>query len=237
VSARRPSTGSSSVVRACPDTRDGSSAADWTHGDVPAASVRATHYHPVMPPVPNEPDLRAQLDGLDRAVYRAIAATPTPGLDRDLTRLSRAANRSVLWGALAAMLSCGGPRGRRAAVDGLVAVAATSAVVNLVAKPLGGRRRPNRAADDVPAARHVEMPESTSFPSGHSASAFAFASAVTTGWPTAGGPVQGLAFLVAYSRVHTGVHYPGDVLAGSIIGSIVGPLTTHAIRRWRPSRR
>ena len=189
-----------------------------------------------MPPVPDEPDLRAQLDGLDRAVYRAIAATPTPGLDRELTRLSRAANRSLLWGALAAALSCAGPRGRRAAVDGLVAVATTSAVVNLVAKPVGGRRRPNRAADDVPRRGTSRCPSPTSFPSGHSASAFAFASAVTTGWPTAGAPVHGLAFLVAYSRVHTGVHYPGDVLAGSIIGSIIGPLTTHAMRRWRPTK-
>jgi hypothetical protein len=47
-----------------------------------------------MPADRDEIDLRAQLDGLDRAVYRAIAATPTPGLDRQLTRLSRAANHS-----------------------------------------------------------------------------------------------------------------------------------------------
>jgi membrane-associated phospholipid phosphatase len=189
-----------------------------------------------MPPQPEQIDLRAQVDGLDRAVFRAIAAAPTPSLDREFTRLSRAANRSVLWMAVAAVLACGGPRGRRAAVDGLAAIAATSTVVNLVAKPLGGRRRPNRHHYDVPLARQVDMPESTSFPSGHSASAFAFASAVATGLPAAGGPIQALASLVAYSRVHTGVHYPGDVLAGSIIGSIVGPLTTHAIRRWRPTR-
>jgi membrane-associated phospholipid phosphatase len=189
-----------------------------------------------MPTEPEEIDLRAQIDRLDRAVYRAIAATPTPSLDREFTRLSRAANHSVLWMGVAAVLACGGPRGRRAAVDGLAAVAATSTAVNLVAKRLGGRRRPNRRDYDVPLARQVEMPESTSFPSGHSASAFAFASAVATGLPAAGGPIQALASLVAYSRVHTGVHYPGDVLAGSVIGSIIGPLTTHAIRRWRPTK-
>jgi undecaprenyl-diphosphatase len=189
-----------------------------------------------MPPEPDEIALRAQVDGLDRAVYGAIAITPTPSLDRQFSRLSRAANHSVLWMGVAGVLACGGARGRRAAVDGLVAIAATSAAVNLVAKRLGGRRRPDRDDFDVPLARQVEMPESTSFPSGHSASAFAFASAVATGFPVAGGPVQALASLVAYSRVHTGVHYPGDVLAGSIIGSIIGPLTTHAIRRWRPTR-
>jgi membrane-associated phospholipid phosphatase len=186
-----------------------------------------------------EPDvisLRAQVDGLDRAVYGAIADAPTPALDRQLSRLSRAANHSVLWMGVAGALACGGRRGRRAAVDGLVAIAATSATVNVVAKRLGGRRRPDRGAYDVPQERRVAMPESTSFPSGHSASAFAFASAVATGLPLAGGPLQALAALVAYSRVHTGVHYPGDVVAGSVIGSIIGPLATHALRRWRPTR-
>jgi membrane-associated phospholipid phosphatase len=189
-----------------------------------------------MPVDQEEIALRAQVDGLDRAVYGAVAAAPTPALDRQFSRLSRAANHSVLWMGTAAVLACCGPRGRRAALDGLVAVAATSTVVNVAAKRLGGRRRPDRADFDVPLARQVEMPESTSFPSGHSASAFAFASAVATGLPVAGGPIQALASLVAYSRVHTGVHYPGDVLAGSVIGSIIGPLTTHAIRRWRPTK-
>ena len=80
------------------------------------------------------------------------------------------------------------------------------------------------------------MPESTSFPSGHSGSAFAFASAVGRSWPPAGGPIQALATLVAYSRVHTGVHYPGDVIVGSTVGSVVGPLAGYAVQRWRRSR-
>jgi undecaprenyl-diphosphatase len=150
--------------------------------------------------------------------------------------VSQAANHSKLWVATAALLAASGPSGRRAATDGLVAVAATSVVINLGLKPMGGRRRPNRAGDRVPAARQVEMPESTSFPSGHSGSAFAFASAVANSWPTAAGPIQALATLVAYSRVHTGVHYPGDVIVGSTVGSIVGPLAGYALRRWRGSR-
>jgi membrane-associated phospholipid phosphatase len=182
------------------------------------------------------PGLREQLDGLDRAVFRAIAATPTPSLDRAFGALSQAADHSVLWVATAALLAACGPSGRRAATDGLVAVAATSAVINLALKPLGGRRRPDPARDRVPAARQVEMPDSTSFPSGHSGSAFAFASAVANSWPPVAGPIQTLATLVAYSRVHTGVHYPGDVIVGSTVGSIVGPLASYALRRWRRSR-
>ena len=182
------------------------------------------------------PALRAQLDGLDRAVYKAIAVTPTPGLDRAFGTLSRAADHSKLWVATAALLAASGPSGRRAAADGLAAVAVTSAVVNLVLKPMGDRRRPDRAVDRVPVSRQVDMPESTSFPSGHSGSAFAFASAVAHGRPPFAGPIQALATLVAYSRVHTGVHYPGDVIVGSTVGSIVGPLTGYALRRWRMAR-
>jgi undecaprenyl-diphosphatase len=182
------------------------------------------------------PGLREQLDGLDRAVFRAIAATPTPSMDRAFGTLSRAADHSKLWVAIAALLAVSGASGRRAATDGLVAIAATSAAVNLTLKPLGGRRRPNRAGDRVPATRQVEMPESTSFPSGHSGSAFAFASAVANSWPPVAGPIQAVATLVAYSRLHTGVHYPGDVIVGSTVGSIVGPLTSYALGRWRRSR-
>jgi membrane-associated phospholipid phosphatase len=181
------------------------------------------------------PSLREQLDGLDRAVFRAIAATPTPSLDRAFGVLSRAANHSVLWVAIAAGLASTGTSGRRAAADGLAAIAVTSAVVNLGLKPLGGRRRPNRAGDRVPESRQVEMPDSTSFPSGHSGSAFAFATAIANTWPPVAGPIQTLATLVAYSRVHTGVHYPGDVIVGSTVGSIVGPLASYGMRRWRRS--
>src|SRR6185312_9272533 len=120
-----------------------------------------------MPTEPDAIDLRTQVDNLDRAVFRAVAAAPTPSLDREFTRLSRAANHSKLWMGVAAVLACIGPRGRRAAFDGMVAIAATSTAVNLVAKRLGGRRRPDRDDNDVPLARQVEMPESTSFPSGH----------------------------------------------------------------------
>jgi undecaprenyl-diphosphatase len=81
----------------------------------------------------------------------------------------------------------------------------------------------------VALARRVRTPASTSFPSGHSASAFAFATAVGHFLPRDAIAVRGLAALVAYSRVHTGVHYPGDVVAGSLLGGAVAQLTVHAL--------
>jgi membrane-associated phospholipid phosphatase len=180
----------------------------------------------------------AELNRLDSAVYGAIATTPTPELDRALRRLSRAADYSRLSIASAALLALGGGlAGRRAAVAGLASVSGTSAVVNLVVKPLSRRRRPDRAAVAVPSERHVPMPRSRSFPSGHTAAAVAFASGASSELPAAGLPLHLMAALVGYSRIHTGVHFPGDVLAGALIGSAVADLTTGMIRARSQPRR
>ena len=171
-----------------------------------------------------------ELERLDVAAYAAIARTGTPALDHAMARLSRAADYSKLSVTAAALMAvAGGTRGRRAAVLGLASLGVTATVVNVAVKPAGRRRRPDRAAQEVPIARHVPMPISTSFPSGHAAAAFAFATGVGHVLPAAGLPLRALAALVAYSRVHTGVHYPGDVVAGSLIGGALAQATSVAL--------
>jgi membrane-associated phospholipid phosphatase len=166
---------------------------------------------------------------LDLAIYAAIARTPTPGLDGAMSRLSHAADYSRLSLLSAALLALpGGRTGRRAATSGIASLAVTATVVNAAAKPLMRRPRPDRLAEDVPLARHVRMPVSRSFPSGHTAAAFAFATGVGHVSPAAAVPLRALAALVGYSRIHTGVHYPGDVLAGALIGTALAQLTTIA---------
>jgi membrane-associated phospholipid phosphatase len=167
---------------------------------------------------------------VDQAVYSAIAVTATPALDAGMSRLSHTADKSRLWISAAAVLALAGGRpGRRAAAQGLVSVAVSSAVVNLGVKRLGRRQRPDREGARVPPDRHVRMPTSLSFPSGHSASAFAFATGVGNRLPPIAAPLHGLAGVVAYSRVHTGVHYPGDVVVGSLLGTVLAQLTTWAM--------
>jgi membrane-associated phospholipid phosphatase len=171
-----------------------------------------------------------ELAALDRAVYAAVAATPTPTLDEPLRRLSNAANRSVLWMVIASVLAIfGGRRGRRAAAAGVVSIGVSSVLANLVLKSLRERVRPDRDTAGVIAERHVRMPSSSSFPSGHSASAFAFATAVGREMPLLALPIRALAAAVAYSRVHTGVHYPGDTLAGSLLGASAGLVVSRTL--------
>jgi membrane-associated phospholipid phosphatase len=175
-----------------------------------------------------------EIGELDTALYAAVAATPTPALDRYFRGLSRAADHSKLWiGAAGVVAATGGCRGRRAAVNGLASIGISSAVVNLLVKPLSRRRRPDRRGHDVPFARRVTMPRSTSFPSGHSASAFAFAAGVGIALPRAGLPLTATAALVAYSRVHTGVHYPSDAIVGSVIGAGLAPAVVAGLDRRR----
>lgn len=181
------------------------------------------------------PALR-ELGAVDRAVYQAVADTPSPALDGPVRALSTAANYSRLWLGLAAVIAAlGGRRGRRAALEGVLAIGATSAAVNLGIKPVARRRRPEQAS--AYHARFVSMPESSSFPSGHAASAFAFGYAVGRHLPGLAVPIRLLAAGVAYSRVHTGVHYPGDVAIGSVIGAGTAAMVAAASDRISGSRR
>jgi membrane-associated phospholipid phosphatase len=176
-----------------------------------------------------------ELGAVDKAVYSAVAATPTPTLDEPVRRLSNAANNSGLWFTIAAGLGLtGGTTGRRSAVRGAVAITVTSALVNLLAKSALPRRRPDRAGAGVIAGRNVRMPTSGSFPSGHAASGFAFAAAIGRDQPWLGMGLRFLAAAVAYSRVHTGVHYPGDTVVGALIGEGTGQAVAGVMDRLWP---
>ncbi|HWD02460.1 MAG TPA: phosphatase PAP2 family protein [Amycolatopsis sp.] len=165
----------------------------------------------------------------DRGLMARSAALPRTRADDGLRMLSKSANKSRLWWVVVALLALRKGSTRRAALRGVGAIAGASAAANLAGKPLFPRRRP--AEDEVPQHRRLRTrPASSSFPSGHAASAAAFATAVTMESPRAGLFVVPLAGAVAYSRVHTGVHWPSDVGAGIAIGVGVAALMRH----WWP---
>ena len=162
---------------------------------------------------------RSRAHAADAALYAAIANTPRArALDATLSRLSNTADHSKISLTLAALLATRSGAPRRGAVRGLAAIGLTSAITNLLGKNLVRRRRPDWDATGVPLHRRVRMPSSTAFPSWHSASAAAFAVGVASQVPAAALPLGALAAAVGYSRVHTGVHYPGDVVGGFALG-------------------
>ena len=138
--------------------------------------------------------------------------------------LSTAADHSVLWFAIAAGLGAfGGRSGRRGALRGVLAIAGSSAIASGILKPLVPRGRPPLSAFPFVGLRR--RPSSSSMPSGHAASAVAFATAAAMELPVAAAPLGALAAAVAYSRVYNGVHYPGDVALGGAIGAGVAAAT------------
>jgi undecaprenyl-diphosphatase len=172
------------------------------------------------------------LSNLDRRLVSGVARLPRTVADPALRGLSRAANHSVLWLTVATVLASRRGRPRRAALRGVAAVAGASATANLVAKTAFPRRRP--AADLIPPHRRLtRRPVSSAFPSGHAASAAAFTTAVTLDCPPVGAALAPVAAAVAYSRVHTGLHWPSDVAAGAALGVGVGLATL----RWWPTGR
>ncbi|MCV7069812.1 phosphatase PAP2 family protein, partial [Mycobacterium rufum] len=115
------------------------------------------------------------LGTLDREVFEAIAESPSPLIDAVMPRLTRAADHSKLWFAIAAGLAAfGNPSVKRGAMRGVLTLGVTSLVTNQGAKRVWRRERPSRLL--VPLARQTRRaPTSNSLPSGHSASAAAFA--------------------------------------------------------------
>ena len=112
------------------------------------------------------------------------------------------------------------PTFRAHIVPMVVSVSATGALVN-IAKILFGRERPPvwaaRQGVDIQAV--VDLPPDKSFPSGHAQTAFGAAVYLSLLYPRCAGLFLLLALLVGLSRISLGVHFPGDVLVGALVGS------------------
>jgi undecaprenyl-diphosphatase len=179
--------------------------------------------------------LAAVRDG-DRRVTKWMAAGASPGVRRGLSAVEEAAEGSKLWcGAAVAMAWRGGRGGRKAAAAGLAAVAVAQLASNGVCKQLADRLRPPK--EWIPHDEVEDRPDSSSFPSGHTAAAVAFTAAVAPSWPLAAAVCAVPAAVVGVERVQSGAHYPSDVAAGAVIGLASAWLTRRAprllLRCWR----
>lgn len=169
----------------------------------------------------HRPSLLAAVAAFDRRLFGGLTRRDHPVLDGTMPALSRAADHGLLWLGVAALLAGSGrPELRRAAARATVSLAVASATTNGVAKIAVRRTRP--PLDSVPALRRVRRrPVTTSFPSGHAASAAAFTVGAAREAPWVAAPLGVLAAGVGFSRVWTGAHYPGDVLVGAALGAAV----------------
>ncbi|HEY1456324.1 MAG TPA: phosphatase PAP2 family protein [Candidatus Dormibacteraeota bacterium] len=161
-------------------------------------------------------------ESVDRRLYQMVHGLPhSPVSDRYITILSDlgeglgwvAGGLAVAW--------MGGRKGRRAGLAMAVASLATTYVVQQKIKPVFRRKRPHIGREVIVVGIKTT---DASFPSGHTASSFAAATALSTFYPKASPLVFGLAAAVGLSRVHLGHHFPSDVAVGSLIGIGSGTL-------------
>ncbi len=167
--------------------------------------------------------------GIDRRLFRLVNGLPHSTTSDRYVSVMSDLGEGLGWvagGAALAML--GGPKGRRAGVATAVASLAATYIVQTKVKPLFRRVRPfvNREARVVGI-----RPPDHSFPSGHTASSFAAATALAFFYPRAAPLAYVVATGVGLSRVHLGVHFPSDAAVGGVIGIGIGTLSAWVFKK------
>lgn len=153
-----------------------------------------------------------------------------PMLDTPMKAVSLVTTYAAVWLILAFLLTCS-DRYRKAGVAVIVSVFAVFIVVDVLMKPIFGRTRPFEVAD-FPLI--VTAPSSFSFPSGHTAYAFAASTAILVYCRKAGILAIAFACVVGFSRMYLYVHWPTDVLAGAIVGVAVALFCIWFMSRYIP---
>lgn len=138
-----------------------------------------------------------------------------PDMETILTAVSRLGDFGFIWIAVSVVLLLYAGT-RRTGATMLTALLFGYLVCNLTLKPLVERLRP---CDIVEGMALISCPSDFSFPSGHTTSAFAAATALAILHPKAGAVALFFAALMAFSRLYLFVHFPSDILIGALIGA------------------
>ncbi|ASD21330.1 hypothetical protein B7495_03820 [Cryobacterium sp. LW097] len=165
---------------------------------------------------------------LDHTMFDRVSRPTSARFDRSMVGLSSLADHGKLWAAAGAVLVATGHRS--AAARGITALSIASLTANLFGKQFFGGSRP--LLSRVPRRRRLPRPPtSATFPSGHSASAFAFAVGASLDDPRLAMVFVPMAVAVAYSRLHTGSHWFSDVVGGALLGTAIAAADAALHRR------
>lgn len=153
----------------------------------------------------------------------------TPFLTAIMIFFSKIGNSGLIW-IFTGLILLIPEKTRRGGFDMLICLLAAYIVNDLVIKELVARVRPYETIQGLSI---LVPPEKTfSFPSGHTNSGFAAALALALGFGKKGAWAYIPAVLIAFSRCYVGVHYPSDVLAGMVVGTLVSFAVYKLLRKY-----
>lgn len=158
---------------------------------------------------------------IDTSLFLLINSLPHPDFLVFIGRLlSGAESLGLTWFAIAAVLIFKERHHKTLVIELLIALISASFTAQLLIKNIVGRLRPELVLNNI--AVYTKVNDYFSFPSSHAATAFAGAVIVSRIFPKGAPYFYFLAFLIAFSRIYLGVHYPLDVLIGAVLGLLVG---------------
>lgn len=175
-----------------------------------------------------------ELDG--RLLLWLMDAFSNPVLDKIMTFISKLGNKGSLWIAIGVLFLLLGFRKRTWLRRGwmvLLSLAGNLLLCNMILKPLVDRTRPYYVLGYEPLIPPVG---DASFPSGHTSASFAAATAIYAINKKWGMAAYLFAALMGFSRLYLGVHFPTDVLAGAVVGTLAAKIVLKGIEKVFPRK-
>ena len=156
----------------------------------------------------------------DHKLMRKVNKWLAPKWVRMFAIAATRAGDGWLWYLTGLAILLFGGDGRFTAIASAGSAALVGIGIFMLLKKISGRKRPCEIEPHVWA--HLLPPDQFSFPSGHTMTAFACATAIAFFYPATAPALFFFAFSIAVSRIVLGMHFLSDVVAGALVGALLG---------------
>lgn len=166
---------------------------------------------------------------MEMSILHAIQNIHNSLLDSIMVFITTLGNAGIIWIVLAVIFLFT-KKYRKCGIAMALALLFSVVFGNVILKNLFERPRPSWV--DASVALLIKNPKDFSFPSGHSFASFAGATAIYMYHKREGIAALILAALIAFSRLYLFVHYPSDVLLGSLFGVIAAVVAVKIVNKF-----
>lgn len=171
--------------------------------------------------------MKGKMKRFDEALLFSVQRSQNRKLSIIMLAFSLVGNGGLLWALIGGLLLLDSSTAR-CGVYLIISLSLCALVNNIVFKSLCDRERPCDTYQNVPLL--IKRPIGSSFPSGHTATSFASATALFVLDPRIGAIALFIAFIIAFSRLYLFVHYPSDILFGILSGVALSIVAIQIVR-------